>query len=44
VVECRAVGLYHMVDEAGGDDKRGLLSTIQNRITSRNRRDADARQ
>ena len=21
VVECRAVGLYHMVDEAGGDDK-----------------------
>lgn len=21
IVECRAVGLYHMVDEAGGDDK-----------------------
>lgn len=21
MVECRAVGLYHMVDEAGGDDK-----------------------
>lgn len=21
VIECRAVGLYHMVDEAGGDDK-----------------------
>ena len=21
VVKCRAVGLYHMVDEAGGDDK-----------------------
>ena len=21
IIECRAVGLYHMVDEAGGDDK-----------------------
>ena len=27
VVECRAVGLYHMVDEAGGDDKVLCVST-----------------
>ena len=34
VVECRAVGLYHMVDEAGGDDKVLFVSTTSRTSTT----------
>ena len=42
VVECRAVGLYHMVDEAGGDDKvlcvKSSTSSSSTRLWSRARK------